>query len=86
VLSTLLAVRATSAEKVAKQAELQANQQRLDAEAAKQQALEARTAADKQRDEARLTAYAFGMGLAQPDGEDLGHRDWQGALRPQGPC
>ncbi len=65
VLSTLLAVRATSAEKVAKRAEIEANQQRLAAEAAKQQALEAKTEADKQRDEARLAAYASGMGLAQ---------------------
>ena len=32
---------------------------------AKQQALEAKTEADKQRDEARLAAYASGMGLAQ---------------------
>src|SRR5262249_5478344 len=65
VLSTLLAMRATSAEQVAKHAELEANQQRLAAEAAKQQALEAKTAADKQRDEARLAAYASGVGLAQ---------------------
>ena len=65
VVSTLLAVRATSAERMAKQAELEANQQRLAAEVAKQQALEAKTEADKQRDEARLTAYASGMGLAQ---------------------
>ena len=35
------------------------------AEAAKQQALEAKAEADKQRDEARVTAYASGMGLAQ---------------------
>ena len=56
---------ATSAERMAKQAELEANQQRLAAEVAKQQALEAKTEADKQRDEARLTAYASGMGLAQ---------------------
>ena len=32
---------------------------------AKQEALEAKVEADKQRDEARLTAYASGMGLAQ---------------------
>ncbi len=65
VMSTLLAVWATSAERMAKHAELEANQQRLAAEEAKQQALEAKTEADKQRDEARLTAYASGMGLAQ---------------------
>ena len=65
VVSTWQAVRATSAERVAKRAELEANQQRLAAEVAKQQALEAKTEADKQRDEARLTAYASGMGLAQ---------------------
>ena len=65
VVSTWQAVRATSAERMAKQAELEANQQRLAAEVAKQQALEAKTEADKQRDEARLTAYASGMGLAQ---------------------
>ena len=65
VMSTLLAVWATSAERIAKQSELDANQQRLAAEVAKQQALEAKTEADRQRDEARLTAYASGMGLAQ---------------------
>jgi hypothetical protein len=65
VMSTLLAVWATSAEKVAKHAVLEANQERLAALVTKQQALEAKTDADKQRDEARLTAYASGMGLAQ---------------------
>ena len=59
------AVRATSAEKVAKHAEREANQQRLAAEAAKQQALEAKAETETQRDEARLAAYASGMGLAQ---------------------
>ena len=58
VMSTLLAVWATSAER-------EANRQRIAAEVAKQEALEAKTEADKQRDEARLTAYASGMGLAQ---------------------
>jgi serine/threonine protein kinase len=58
VMSTLLAVWATSAER-------EANRQRTAAEVAKQQALEAKTEADKQRDEACLTAYASGMGLAQ---------------------
>src|SRR5262249_27236545 len=58
VLSTLLAVWATSAER-------EANRQRLVSEEARQQALDARAEADKQRDEARLTAYATGMGLVQ---------------------
>jgi hypothetical protein len=42
-----------------------ANRQRIAAELAKQEAGEAKVEADKQRDEARLTAYASGMGLAQ---------------------
>jgi WD40 repeat protein/serine/threonine protein kinase len=58
VMSTLLAVWAKSAEKVA-------NQERLAALVAKRQALEAKTAADTQRDDARVAAYASGMGLAQ---------------------
>ena len=65
VVSTLQAVRATSAETVAKRAELEAKEERIAALVAKQQALEAKTESDKQRDEARLTAYASGMGLAQ---------------------
>jgi eukaryotic-like serine/threonine-protein kinase len=65
VVSTWQAVRATSAERIAKRAEFEATQQRLAAELAKQEAVEAKTAADKQRDEARLAAYASGMGLAQ---------------------
>ena len=65
VVSTWQAVRATSAEKVSKRAELEANQQRLAAEVAKQQALEAKAETEAQRDEARLDAYASGMGLAQ---------------------
>ncbi len=65
VMSTSLAVWATSAERMAKQSELEANQQRLAAELAKQQALKAKIEADKQRDEARETAYAAGMNLAQ---------------------
>ena len=72
VVSTWQAVRATSAGRearrlqiTAEQAELEANQERLTALVAKQQALEAKTAADKQRDEARLAAYASGIGLAQ---------------------
>ena len=58
VVSTWQAVRATSAGR-------EANQERVAAEVAKQQALEAKVEADAQRDEARLTAYASGMGLAQ---------------------
>jgi hypothetical protein len=65
VLSTFMAVWATSAERPAKRAELEANRERLAAEVARQQALEAKREADKQRDEARLGAYASGMGLAQ---------------------
>ncbi len=79
VVSTWQAVRATSAEKMAKRSEQEANKERLAALVAKQQALEAkaeadkqrdeadkrRDEADKQRDEARLAAYASGMRLAQ---------------------
>jgi serine/threonine protein kinase len=65
VVSTWQAVRATSAERAAKHSELEAKDERLAALVAKQQALDAKTEADKQRDEARLTAYASGMGLAQ---------------------
>jgi WD40 repeat protein/serine/threonine protein kinase len=72
IVAAWQAVRATSAEKVskraeleAKRAELEANQQRVAAEVAKQQALEAMAETEAQRDEARLEAYASGMGLAQ---------------------
>jgi hypothetical protein len=58
VVSTWQAVRATSAGR-------EANRERLAALVAKQQALEAKTEADKQRDEARVAAYASGIGLAQ---------------------
>jgi WD40 repeat protein/serine/threonine protein kinase len=58
VVSTLLAVWATSAE-------FEANRQRIASDEAKQEAVEARVEADKQRNEARLNAYATGMGLAQ---------------------
>jgi hypothetical protein len=58
VLSALLAVWATSAER-------EANRQRSASEAAKQEALQAKAEADNQRDEARRTAYAAGIGLAQ---------------------
>ena len=63
VMSTLLAVWATTAEH-------DANRQRTAAEVAKQQALEAKTEADRQRDEARLTAYSSGIGLAQRLGRE----------------
>ena len=65
VVSTWQAVRATSAEKMSKRAEFEAREERRAALVAKEQALEAKTEADKQRDEARLTAYASGIGLAQ---------------------
>jgi hypothetical protein len=65
VLSTLLAVWATSAERIAKRAEATADQQRLAALAAEQRALEAKAETEVQRDEARVAAYASGMGLAQ---------------------
>jgi WD40 repeat protein/serine/threonine protein kinase len=65
VMSMLLAVWATSAERIAKRAEETANLQRLAAEEAKQHALEAKTESDRQRDQVSLTAYASGMGLAQ---------------------
>jgi WD40 repeat protein/serine/threonine protein kinase len=58
VLSTSLAVWATSAER-------EANRQRIAAEAAKQEAVDARGTADKQRDEARVAAYVSGIGLIQ---------------------
>jgi len=65
VISTTLAVWATSAEKAANLAEREANRQRIASDTARQHELEARLEADKQRDEARLTAYAAGMNLAQ---------------------
>jgi WD40 repeat protein/serine/threonine protein kinase len=63
VVSTLLAVWATSAEK-------EANLQRIASDEAKGKALEAKAEADQQRDEARLTAYAAGMSVAQRAWED----------------
>jgi tetratricopeptide (TPR) repeat protein len=72
VASTWQAVRATSAGRearrlqiAAEQAELEANQQRLAALVAKQQAVEAKTESDRQRDQVSRTAYASGMALAQ---------------------
>ncbi len=65
VVSTWQAVRATSAERAAKRAEFEANEERIAALVSKQQTLEAKTEADRQRDSARLAAYASGMGLAQ---------------------
>jgi WD40 repeat protein/serine/threonine protein kinase len=58
VLSTVLAVWATSAQG-------EANRQRIASDEAKQEALQAKGEADKQRDEALRTAYAAGMNLAQ---------------------
>src|SRR5262249_51266227 len=58
VLSTLLAVWATSAER-------EANRQRIASDEARQEALDAKGEADRQRGEARRTAYASGMQLAQ---------------------
>src|SRR5262249_46154061 len=58
------------AELDAKRAEFEANQQRVAAEVAKQQALEAKAETETQRDEARLIAYASGMGLAQRASEE----------------
>jgi serine/threonine protein kinase len=57
VLSTALAVWAMSAQR-------DADRQRNASDAAKQEAVEARGEAEQQRDAARLTAYATGMGLA----------------------
>ncbi len=58
VVSTTLAVWATSAER-------EANRLRIASDEAKDKALEAKAEADKQRDEARLTAYVAGINLAQ---------------------
>jgi WD40 repeat protein/serine/threonine protein kinase len=58
VLSTLLAIWATSAEH-------EANRQRVVSDEAKQEAEAARELFERQRDQARLAAYATGMGLAQ---------------------
>jgi len=65
VTSALLAVWATSAEEVATRAGQEANRQRIASDAAKQDALEAKAESDKQRDDARVIAYADGMNLAQ---------------------
>ena len=62
VVSTWQAVRATSAGREAGRAGLSSDSPPRWPE---QAALEAKTEADAQRDEARLTAYASGMGLAQ---------------------
>ena len=58
VMSTWQAVRATSAGR-------EAHRLQIAAEKAGLAALEAKKAADRQRDEARLAAYASGIGLAQ---------------------
>jgi WD40 repeat protein len=65
IVAAWQAVRATSAEWVAKRAEFEAKEERLAALVAKQQALEAKAETETQRDEARVAAYASGMGLAQ---------------------
>jgi WD40 repeat protein/serine/threonine protein kinase len=58
VLSTVLAVWATSAER-------EANRQRMASDDAKREAVEAKTEADVQRDEARYAVYVGGIQLAQ---------------------
>jgi WD40 repeat protein/serine/threonine protein kinase len=58
VTSTLLAVWATTAER-------SANQERIASDEARREAVGAKSEADKQRDEARLAAYASGIGLVQ---------------------
>jgi WD40 repeat protein/serine/threonine protein kinase len=58
LLSTILAIRATKAERTARR-------EQLASDAARTAAIEAKTEADAQRDAARLDAYASGMGLAQ---------------------
>jgi WD40 repeat protein/serine/threonine protein kinase len=58
VISTLLAFWATSAES-------EANRQRLASDAAKLKAGDAKVEADRQRDEARVTAYTAGIQLAR---------------------
>jgi WD40 repeat protein/serine/threonine protein kinase len=55
--ATVLAVWATSAER-------EADRQRITSDEAKQDAVKARAEAERQRDAARLTAYATGVGLA----------------------
>jgi WD40 repeat protein/serine/threonine protein kinase len=65
VTSTLLAVWAASAEREANRQRIASDEARQEALGAKQEALNAKAEADKQRDEARLTAYASGMQLAQ---------------------
>ena len=67
-ISARQAVRAAFAEK-------DAIQQRIASDAAKQEAQEAKVEADKQRDEARLKAYAAGMNLAS--------RAWQDNIVPR---
>jgi WD40 repeat protein/serine/threonine protein kinase len=58
VLSTLLAVWATSAER-------EANRERMASDAARREALDAKAEADRQRDELRVAAYVSGIVLAQ---------------------
>ena len=65
VASTLLAVWATSAEREANRQRIASDEAKQDALHAKQSAVDAKAEADRQRDEARTTAYASGMQLAQ---------------------
>ena len=65
VVSTWQAVRATSAERVASMPSSRRTSSDSPPWWRNKQALEAKTEADQQRDEARLAAYASGMGLAQ---------------------
>jgi WD40 repeat protein/serine/threonine protein kinase len=65
MLSTLLAVWASSAEREANRQRIASDEARQEALDSRQEALEAKAEADKQRDEVRVTAYASGIGLAQ---------------------
>jgi eukaryotic-like serine/threonine-protein kinase len=64
-ISTLLAVWATSAEHEANRLRIASDEAKQEALNAERKALDAKAEADKQRDEARVTAYASGMQLAQ---------------------
>ena len=65
VLSASLAVWATSAEREANRQRIASDEARQEALRARRQAVDAKVEADRQRDEARVTAYATGIGLAQ---------------------
>ena len=64
-MTTLLAFWAKSAEREANRQRVASDEAKQVAVNAKQEALDAKVEADKQRDEARLTAYASGINLAQ---------------------